>query len=411
MPDLWREEWKILEKKLLDRGLDTGSIRRRVAAFRCETPSWGYGPSGTRFGVFPQPGEARTIWEKLEDAAECHRLTQVCPSVAIHIPWDKVDDYDKMKAFAAERGMRIGAVNPNVFQDHDYKYGSFGHSDAKVRQKARAHMQECCQIMKAVGSAILSLWFADGTDYAGQADFRQRKRRFEEELQATYAMLPGGARMLIEYKFFEPAFYHTDIADWGMALNFAQKCGERAQVLVDLGHHAHGVNIEHLVAFLIDEGRLGGFHFNNRKYADDDLTCGSTNPYELFLIFVELTAAEAEQGTLTQPIAYMIDQSHNSKAKLEAMIQTVENIQIAQAKALCVDHKTLKECQGRNDVVGAERCLLDAFHADVLPLLKCVREESGAALEPLEAFRLSAYAEKAAAQRKGKVAGAGLGVN
>lgn len=409
--DTWREEWKLLERKLINRGLDPGAIRKRIANFRCETPSWGYGPSGTRFGVFPQPGEARTIWEKLEDAAECHRLTKVCPTVAVHIPWDKASDWNKVQAYAEERGVRIGAVNPNVFQDTEYKYGSFGNVSKDVRMKARAHMQECCEIMQATGSDILSLWFADGTDYPGQADFRKRKHLFEEELKAAYEMLPKGARMLIEYKFFEPAFYHTDIADWGMALSFAQKCGDRAQVLVDLGHHAHGVNIEHIVAFLIDEGRLGGFHFNNRKYADDDLTCGSTNPYELFLIFTELVAAEGEAKTLKHPIAYMIDQSHNTKPKLEAMIQTVEFIQTAQAKALLVNRKRLAECQANNDVVGAEQCIQEAYGTDVEPLLMSVREEIGAALEPLKMYRLSDYAKKAAERRKGKVAGAGLGVN
>jgi L-rhamnose isomerase/sugar isomerase len=302
-------------------------------------------------------------------------------------------------------------VNPNVFQDPRYKFGSFGHADAAVRQAAREHMRECCQIMQAVGSQVLSLWFADGTDYPGQADFRRRKQRFEEELKATYALLPAGARMLIEYKFFEPAFYHTDLADWGMALSFARKCGERAQVLVDLGHHAPGVNIEHIVAFLLDEGRLGGFHFNNRKYADDDLTCGSINPYELFLIFVELTAAEAEPGLLKAPIAYMIDQAHNTKPKLEAMIQSLEHIQTAQAKALLVDRRRLAAAQASNDVVGAERCLTEAFQTDVEPLLKSVREELGAALSPVEAHRASGYTQKMAAQRRGKVAGAGLGVN
>lgn len=411
MADLWREEWKLLERKLQDRGLDVTAIRTAVANFRCETPSWGYGPSGTRFGVFPQPGEARTIHEKLEDAGECHRLTGVCPTVAVHIPWDKAGDYDALKGFAAQQKVRIGAVNPNVFQDLDYKYGSFGHADERVRRKALEHMQECCAIMKSVGSDILSLWFADGTDYPGQADFRERKQRFTECLQATYKMLPAKSRMLIEYKLFEPAFYHTDLADWGMALNFAQKCGENAQVLVDLGHHAQGVNIEHLVAFLIDEQRLGGFHFNNRKYADDDLTCGSTNPYELFLIFAELTAAEAEKNTLPHPIAYMIDQSHNTKNKLEAMIQTVEQVQTAQAKALLVNRKKLKAAQANNDVVGAERCVMEAYNTDVEPLLMSVREELGAALKPLEIFRLSDYTKKKAEARRGKVAGAGLGVN
>ena len=411
MSEIWREEYKLLERKLVERGLNVRTIRKAIASFRCETPSWGYGPSGTRFGVFPQAGEAKTIHEKLEDAGECHRLTGVCPAVAVHIPWDKADDYDDLKKFAKSQGVQIGAINPNVFQDHDYKFGSFGHADKAVRKKALEHMKECCQIMKATGSDLLSLWFADGTDYPGQADFRARKHRFEEDLQATYAMLPKSGRMLIEYKFFEPAFYHTDIADWGMALSFAQKCGDRAQVLVDLGHHAQGVNIEHIVAFLIDEKRLGGFHFNNRKYADDDLTCGSTNPYELFLIFTELTAAEAEKNTLPHPIAYMIDQCHNTKPKLEAMIQTVEHIQQAQARALLVDRKRLREAQANNDVIGAERCLTEAYGTDVEPLLKSVREEIGAATSPVEAYRTGGYMEKKIRERARTKATAGLGVN
>lgn len=411
MSELWRDEYKLLEKKLAERGLDAKKIRAAIKSFRCETPSWGYGPSGTRFGVFAQPGEARTVWEKFEDAAECHRLTKVCPTVAVHIPWDKCEDYNKLKAYASERGVAVGAVNPNVFQDKAYQFGSFGHPNKDVRKKALSHMQECAEIMRATGSDILSLWFADGTDYPGQDDFRARKRRFEEDLKATYALLPKNARMLIEYKFYEPAFYGTDLPDWGMALLMAQKCGERAQVLVDLGHHAQGVNIEQIVATLIDEQRLGGFHFNNRKYGDDDLTCGSINPYELFLIFVELVTAEAEPKTLPFPIAYMIDQSHNSKPKLEAMIQTVEFIQSAQAKALLVNRKKLNEARAKLDVVGAERCLTEAFNTDVEPLLKSVREELGAALDPVAAYRSSDYHERKSHERSGKAVGAGLGVN
>ena len=403
------DDWKLLERKLTDRGLHVPAIRKAIAGFRCETPSWGYGPSGTRFGVFHQPGEARTVYEKLEDAAECQRLTKICPGVALHIPWDKVDDFASLAVFARERGVHLGAINPNVFQDPAYQFGSFGHTDAAVRRKALDHMRECCQIMRAVGSQVLSLWFADGTDYPGQADFRSRKRYFEECLQGTYQLLPAGTRMLIEYKFYEPAFYHTDVADWGMALNFALKCGERAHVLVDLGHHAVGVNIEQIVATLIDEGRLGGFHFNSRRYGDDDLTCGSVNPYELFLIFVELVAAEMEPALLKYPLAYMIDQCHNTKPKLEAMIQTVEHIQTAQAKALLVDHKRLAHAQAHNDVVGAERCLTDAFNTDVEPLLVSVREELGAAAKPLESFRASNYMAQAAAKRVGAVRGGGLG--
>lgn len=393
-------ECAALEKKLQARGVNVKDVRKRIASFRCETPSWGYGQGGTRFATFHHPGEARTVEEKVADAAEVQRLTKICPSVALHIPWDKTDRWDKLAAFAKERGVRIGAINPNLFQDPSYQFGSIAHPSAEVRKKARKHFAECVDIMRTVGSDVLSLWFADGTDYPGQDDFRRRKHRVEEELRALHGMLPAKARMLVEYKLYEPSFYHTDIADWGMALHFARHAGEKASVLVDLGHHAQGVNIEHLVAFLIDEKRLGGFHFNNRKYGDDDLTCGSVNPYELFLIFVELTTAEAEKGTLPQPPAYMIDQCHIAKPKIAAMLQTVERLQTAQAKALIVNREKLNAARNACDVVGAEEALREAFETDVEPLLRSVREEMGAAAEPLKTFLKSAYLAQTAEQRK-----------
>jgi L-rhamnose isomerase/sugar isomerase len=342
----------------------------------------------------------------MEDAAEVHRLTGVCPAVAIHIPWDKVDDFGELQACANKLGVRLGAINPNVFQDEDYKFGSITHHEARVRQKAVDHLLDCVQIGREVGSQVLSLWFADGTNYAGQAHIRRRKQWMEETLGEVYAQMPAPMRMLIEYKFFEPGFYHTDLADWGMAYAVSQKLGERAQVLVDLGHHAQGTNVEHIVAFLLAEGRLGGFHFNNRKYADDDLMVGSVNPFELFLIYTELVDAERDPVTAptARAVAYMIDQSHNVEGKIAGMIQSVVNIQTAYAKALLVNRACLRERQEAGDVVGAHAVLLDAYETDVRPLLAVVREEMGCPPDPLAAFQASGYQAKIAAARQGGVA-------
>ena len=399
-----KQQYQALAADLEHRGIDVAAVSEALKAQRIETPSWGYGNSGTRFGVFPQPGAARDVHERLADAAQVHKATGVCPSVALHIPWDLVDDFAALSQEAAGLGVEIGAINPNVFQSETYKFGSFGNSDPKVRQQALDHMQQCAEIMGLTGSKIMSLWFADGTNYAGQADIRQRKQWFEECLQATHGMLPEDGRMLVEYKFFEPAFYHTDIGDWGMALHFARAAGPRAEVLVDLGHHAPGTNIEHIVAFLMDEGKLGGFHFNNRKYADDDLTTGSVNPYEVFLIYCEILNAEtAGKGA---DIAYMIDQSHIVKPKIEAMIQSVLNIQRAYARALLVDRKALAQAQAEGDTVGAEEALKAAYETDVRPLLAQVRLELGAAADPLAAFRASGYLDRVAEERVGALEGA-----
>ena len=385
-------------------GIDVEGVKTTLKSQEIETPSWGYGNSGTRFGVFPQPGAARDVHERLADAAQVHKVTGVCPGVALHIPWDKVDDYDALKAEAAHLGVEIGAINPNVFQASDYQFGSFGHRDAAVRQKALEHMEECAQIMRATGSKLMSLWFADGTNYPGQADLMERKHFFEDCLRQTHDLLPDDARMLIEYKFFEPGFYHTDVADWGMALHYARASGERAEVLVDLGHHAQGVNIEHIVAFLLDEECLGGFHFNNRKYADDDLTTGSVNLYEVFLIYreIENAAARGRGGN----IAYMIDQSHIVKPKVEAMSQSVLNIQTAFARALLVDLEALTAAQSEADTVMAEEVLRAAWDTDVRPLLARVRIDLGAAADPLAAYRESGYFEHIAQQRQGVLEGA-----
>jgi L-rhamnose isomerase/sugar isomerase len=357
-----------------------------------ETPSWGYGDSGTRFGVFPQPGRPRDVFEKIDDAAEVHRLTGTAGAVALHFPWDAVEDYAQLREYIGARGLRVGAVNPNLFQDADYKLGSLTHPDAAVREKAVAHMLECVEIASALGSGAQSLWLADGTNYPGQDDLRARRRRLLDGLARVYAALPESQDLLVEYKFFEPAFYATDLADWGSALLTCLRLGERAKVLVDLGHHAQGTNIEQIVAFLSDEGRLGGFHFNNRKYADDDLIVGSVNPFELFLIFVELAAGE-RLPRLT------IDQSHNVEAKVEAMVVSVVNLQEAYAKALLVDREALREAQEAGDVLRGHEVLLDAFNSDVRPACAAARAALGAAEDPIKTLRESGYAGRVARER------------
>ena len=387
------------------RGVDVAKVTKAVMAFKVETPSWGYGNSGTRFGVFKEPGAARDIHERLADAAQVHKVTGACPTVAVHIPWDAVDDYDALKAEAAALGVRIGAVNPNVFQDADYKYGSLCNVDARIRQQALDVILECCEIMKKVDSSLLSLWFADGSNYPGQVDMRQRKRWMQEALTEIHQHLPDGSRMLVEYKLFEPSFYHTDIQDWGMSMLISKHAGPNAQVLVDLGHHAQGVNIEHIVTTLLDENMLGGFHFNNRKSADDDLTVGSINPYEVFLIFAEIIAGE-NAGIVERPIAYMIDQSHVIKQKHEAMIQSVMSIQTAYAHAQLIDWDALADARSRNSAVDAERVLQDAYLTDVRPLLAKVRTDQGLHPDPIEAHRASGYSEKVAEERVGELEGA-----
>ena len=373
--------------------LSSDDIVARLSRLVIETPSWGYGDSGTRFGVFPQPGRPRDVYERIDDAAEVHRLTGTAPAVALHFPWDAVADYDGLRAHIEGRGLRVGAVNPNLFQDPDYKLGSLTHPDAAVRERAVAHMLECLEIAAALGATAQSLWLADGTNYAGQDDLRARRRRLLDALGTVYAALPSDQELLVEYKFFEPAFYATDLADWGSAVLLCRRLGERAKVLVDLGHHAQGVNVEQIVALLADEGRLGGFHFNNRKYADDDLIVGSVNPFELFLIFCELAATPGPLPRLT------IDQSHNVEPKVEAMVLSVVHLQEAYAKALLVDREALAAHQEACDVLGGHEVLLDAFRSDVRPLCAAARAAAGAQEDPVAALRASGYAERIAAER------------
>jgi L-rhamnose isomerase/sugar isomerase len=370
----------------------TANAEQRLRDLVIETPSWGYGDSGTRFATFPQAGRPRDVFERIDDAAEVHRLTGTAGAVALHFPWDAVDDYGALREHIEARGLRVGAVNPNLFQDPDYKLGSITHPEARVREKAVAHLLECLQIAAELGASAQSLWFADGTNYPGQDDLRERRHRLTDALATVYAQLPADQELLVEYKLFEPAFYATDLADWGSSLLVCQKLGERARVLVDLGHHAQGVNIEQIVALLEDEGRLGGFHFNNRKYADDDLIVGSVNPFELFLIFFELAGSALPRLT--------IDQAATIEAKVEAMVLSVVNLQEAYAKALLVDRNVLRAAQRAGDVLAAHEALLDAYRTDVRPLCARVRTALGAAEDPIAELRASGYAERVTTERQ-----------
>ena len=388
-----------IENRLQERDVTIDGFIAAIQQFKVETPSWGYGDSGTRFKVFHWPGAASNLREKLADAAQVQRVTGICPGVAIHIPWDREEDWHAVKEYARQLGLRIGAVNPNLFQDDAYRFGSLCHIDKGVRQRAVEHVIECIHIAQKAGSNVISLWLADGTNYPGQDDLRRRRHRLLDSLQTIYESLPRDMRLLIEYKFFEPSFYSTDLPDWGTSLLIAQKLGPQAEVLVDTGHHPQGTNIAQIVAQLLDEGRLGGFHFNDRRYADDDLIVGSQNPFELFCIFNEIIGAEAEGNANAARIAYMIDQSHNIEPKIEAMIQSVINVQTAYAKALLVDRTALGEAQENGDVLGAYRVLQAAFETDVRPLLSEFRVRQGCHPDPIAAFRASGYAERVAAER------------
>ena len=374
--------------------MDEHQVLTRLRELEIETPSWGYGNSGTRFHVYPWPGAARNTHERIADAALVHRLTGCCPSVALHIPWDAVDDYGELKRFAESQGVRIGAINPNLFGSDEYRLGSLCNPDAGVRAEAVAHCRECIAIAEEVGSSIISLWLADGTNYPGQDDLRARHARLLDGLEQVYASLRPGMRLLVEYKFFEPGFYSTDLPDWGTAALACRRLGDQAQVLVDTGHHPQGTNVEQIVALLLAEDLLGGFHFNNRKYADDDLIVGSIDPFELFRIMREIAAAGA-----VRRLAFMIDQSHNVEGKIDAMVQSAMNIQTAYAKALLIDEPQLAAAQAEGDVLGAHRVLLEAFETDVRPLLGRLRRELGVEEDPVAAFRSGGFAAALARER------------
>ena len=378
---------------------DVSAAKSALRGQRIELPSWAFGNTGTRFKVFAQPGVPRTAAEKIDDAAQVHAFTGVAPSVAVHIPWDKVDDYPALAAHARDRGVAIGTVNANVFQDDDYRLGSVANPDPAVRAKAVEALLECVDVMDATGSADLKLWFADGTNYPGQDDIRARQERLADALAVVYERLGPAQRMLLEYKLFEPSFYTTDVPDWGTSLVHCLALGQRAAVVVDTGHHAPGTNIEFIVAILLRAGRLGGFDFNSRFYADDDLMVGAADPFQLFRIMHEVVAADAlrpEAG-----VAFMLDQCHNIEPKIPAVIRSVMNVQEATAKALLIDRAALAAAQQAGDVLGANAVFMDAYNTDVRPLLAGLREEMGLDPDPVAAYHRSGYQEKIIADRVG----------
>ena len=387
--------YEALAEQLSARGIDVDAVKQKLHDQKIELPSWSFGNAGTRFQVFSWPGAARDIHERVADAAFVNRLTGVAPSIAIHIPWDKTEDYSALKQDAASQGISIGAVNPNWFQEPQYKLGSLCSPDAGAREEAIAHGVECIEVMKAADATLLSVWLADGTNYTGRDDMRERKHRLEHGLAELYKEIPDGKRMLVEYKFFEPAFYSTDLPDWGTSYAMCLKLGPKAEVLVDTGHHAHGTNIAQIVMFLLDEGRLGGFHFNSSKYADDDLIVGTVNPLELFEIFYELVRSEDKAAN----VAYMLDQNYNIEAKIEGAIISVLNCQAAYAKALLVNRSALAQAQAAGDVLGGHRLMMDAYETDVRPLLAKVREEKGIDPDPIAALKASGYEKKIAEER------------
>jgi L-rhamnose isomerase/sugar isomerase len=378
---------------------DLTAVKNALRAHRIETPSWAFGNTGTRFKVFAQPGVPRTPQEKIDDAAQVHLYTGVAPSVAVHIPWDKVEDYGALAAYAVDGGIRIGTVNANVFQDDDYRLGSIANPDPRVRRKALDHLLECVDIMDATGSRDLKLWFADGTNYPGQDDIRARQDRLADALHAVYQRLGPEQRMLLEYKLFEPSFYTTDVPDWGTSLLHCMALGPKAEVVIDTGHHAPGTNIEFIVAILLRAGRLGGFDFNSRFYADDDLMVGAADPFQLFRIMNEVVSADALSPAAG--IAYMLDQCHNIEPKIPAQIRSVMNVQEAAAKALLIDREALAANQQAGDVLGANAALMDAYNTDVRPLLAQLREDMGLDPDPVGAYLASGYPEKIVADRVG----------
>jgi L-rhamnose isomerase/sugar isomerase len=374
-------------------------IDKALDQFRIEIPSWGFANTGTRFGKFIQDAAATTTAEKFADAGEVFRLTGITPTVALHVLWDMpngLNDVPAIRSLEREHGVRAGSINPNLFQAQEYKFGSIANPSSEIRQQALQHILDSVEIGKALESRDVSLWIADGSNYPGTQSIRRRIGWMEEVLAATHAALGPNQRMLVEYKPFEPAFYHTDIADWGMAVLLARHCGPKAKVLVDTGHHYQGTNIEQIVAWLLHSGELGGFHFNDRKYADDDLTLGSIDPYQLFRIFAEILSTPERAND----IAFMIDQSHNLKGKMEAMVQSVVTAQELYARASLIDFDRLAELQDACRLVEAEECFRSAFWTDVRLAIRAWRERRGLAADPLQELASSGYVERASDERR-----------
>jgi len=378
-----------------------GEINAQLAELAIELPSWAFGNSGTRFKVFPQPGVPRDPFEKIDDAAQVHRYTGLAPSVALHIPWDKVDSFARLRAHAEGQGVALGTINSNTFQDEAYKFGSLCHHDDAVRRKAIDHHFECIDIMHETGSQDLKIWLADGSNYPGQSDMRARQDRLAESLAEIYSRLGDAQRLVLEYKFFEPSFYHTDVPDWGTAYAHVVALGERAVVCLDTGHHAPGTNIEFIVAQLLRLGKLGSFDFNSRFYADDDLIVGAADPFQLFRILVEVIRGGGYGKDAD--VALMLDQCHNIEAKIPGQIRSVLNVQEMTARALMLDRAALEAAQADGDVLTAHGILMDAFHTDVRPALAAWREEQGLPADPMAAYAGSGYAARIAEARKGGV--------
>ena len=397
--ELWEREFEALGERLARENISVDSVVDRLKRQVVELPSWAVGNSGTRYGTFRSKGAARTIWDKIEDCAEINRVVGISPVMASHVSWDKTNDgkFEPVRKYAAERGLRIGTVHPNTFMGQQYRFGSVCSPHEEVRRGTIAHFVDCVRIAREMGSKTIGIWLADGTNYPGQDSLRERKKRLFDGLQALYDALDPDMTLLVEYKPFEPSFYTTDLMDWGMSFLVASRLGDRAKVLVDLGHHLQAANVEHIIAILLDEQKLGGFHLNARKYADDDLMAGSVNPLELFLIYDQIV--DADFDGVPHSITYMLDQSHNIEPSIEGIIKSLMNVETAYAKALLVNRRALHEAQAVGDVMLGNEIVMSAYETDVRPILSKVRTEMGRDVNPLMAYRRSGYAKKIAEAR------------
>ena len=406
----WEKQFEVLSNQLTDSGLDVDALLDRLKSQVVELPSWAVGNSGTRFGVFREDSAARHVWDKIDDCAEIQKHVGICPVMASHVSWDVTEDgaYAPVREYAAEKGLQIGAVHPNTFMGQQYKLGSICSPIDEVREATIDHFVDCVRITREMGSKIIGIWLADGTNYPGQDSLRGRKQRMYEGLRALYDAMDDDMILAVEYKFYEPGFYTTDLMDWGVSFMMCQRLGDRAKVLVDVGHHAQAVNIEHIVALLLDEDKLGGFHLNSRKYGDDDLMAGAINPLELFLIYDQIEDARQDTATRSaaESITYMLDQSHNVEPSIEGIIQSLMNTQTAYAKSLLVQRARLLDAQLAGDVILANRLIMEAYETDVQPLLKKMRADSGRHPDPVIAYRESGYYEKITEERAGEGIGA-----
>ncbi len=405
----WEQQYEVLANVLTDRGIDVEGVKANLKQQVIELPSWAVGNSGTRYGVFREAGAARDIWDKIEDCAEIQRVVGVCPVMASHVSWDVTDDgrFTPVREYAAERGLSIGTVHPNTFMGQQFRLGSVCSPDESTRTSTIDHFIDCVRITREMGSKVIGIWLADGTNYLGQDHLRSRKQRLFEGLKALYDAMDPDMTLAVEYKYFEPGFYTTDLMDWGMSFMMCSRLGDRAKVLVDVGHHPPNANIEHIVSILLDEGKLGGFHLNDRKYGDDDLMAGTINPLQLFAIYDQIVDAAQDPATAAtaENVIYMLDQSHNVEPSIEGIIQSVMNTQTAYAKALLVEREKLAGAQQAGDVILANRTVMDAYELDVQPLLKQVRVETGRQPDPIIAYREDGYYQKITEER----AGAGIG--